>query len=128
MASLNISGIEWLKHAPEVPWPCGQLLVPVVWFTLATSTGLFSTLTRPETCGQDSPPVAPHVILDTGVELARGANSDWNSVPEEAVESLRAIVLFTILTARESSSETPAPSQPATLFTMMLFVTLAEFQ
>src|SRR6516164_6143884 len=128
MASLNISGIEWLKHAPESPWPCGPLFVPSVWLTLATSTGLLSTLTRPETCGQDWPPVAPHVMLATGVELARGANSVWNSVPEEAVESLAAIVLLTILTASESSSETPAPSQPATLLTMMLLVTLAEFQ
>src|SRR5258705_6791937 len=38
------------------------------------------------------------------------------------------IVLLTMFTANASSSETPAPSQPATLLAMMLLVTLTEFQ
>ena len=96
---------------------------------LATSTGLSFTLTKPATCGQELPLPAPQITLLVGdVELASGANSDWSSVPDEAVESLEAIVLFTMLTASASTSETPPPSQPATLLTMMLFVTLTEFQ
>src|SRR5450631_564915 len=108
---------------PEVPDSGGSRPM------FACSTGLLLTLTRPATCGQDCPLVAPQITLPVGAaELASGANSDWNSVPDEAVESLDAIVLFTMLAASTSRSDTPPPSQPATLLTMMLFVTLTEFQ
>src|SRR4051812_13698689 len=107
------------QAAADAPCPCAQLLTPGVWLILATSTGLFSTLTRPDTCGQDWPPVAPQMVFFfTCVELAKGANSVWNKVPDEAVASLAAIVLFTRFTAKASTIETPAPSQPATLLTM----------
>src|SRR5215469_14561692 len=49
------------------------------------------------------------------------------STPEEARESLLAMVLLVMDTFSESSSDMPAPSQPATLLTMMLLVTDAEF-
>src|ERR1700761_3164328 len=96
---------------------------------LAISTGLFSTLTTPEICGHDWPLLAPQITsFDGEVELARGANRDWNSGPGGAVASLEAICVFTRLPPTESSSNPPAPSHPAPLLTMMLLVTLAEFQ
>ena len=44
------------------------------------------------------------------------------------MESLEAIVLLMKFTTSESFSDTPAPSQPATLLVMMLLVTLTEYQ
>src|SRR5579871_381620 len=74
-------------------------------------------------------PVVKQFALAPAVDgaLARGANRELNSVPEDAVASLWTIVLFTRFTMSESSNDTPAPSQPATLLAMMLFVTLTEF-
>jgi len=44
------------------------------------------------------------------------------STPADAVVSFETIVLLTMVTFRASSIDTPAPSQPATLFAMMLFL------
>ena len=88
--------------------------------------GFEQTLTSPATCGHDDEPLLA-VQLVPGV-LARGANSEPKSTPDEAVESLETIVLLTMFTARASWSETPAPSQPATLLEMMLLVTVTVFQ
>src|SRR5215471_18633937 len=88
------------------------------------SCGLFCMLTSPEGCGHDTVP--PFWSTQCGAvdwELASGAPSVLNRTPDEAVVSLEAIVLLTSHTATESSSDTPAPSQPATLLTMMLLVT-----
>src|SRR5690348_13384523 len=82
-------------------------------------------LTRPPTCGHDV--VALFVQCDPPV-LASGAPIVVNSKPEEAVLSLDMTVLLMKFTASESSRETPAPSQPETLLTMMLLVRVAEFQ
>src|SRR2546430_2880713 len=60
--------------------------------------------------------------------LASGAPSVLNSTPEEAVVSLDAIVLLMMFTFSASSSEMPAPSQPATLLVMMLLVTVTPYQ
>src|SRR6267154_479838 len=60
--------------------------------------------------------------------LARGAPSVLKSTPEEAVVSLDAIVLLMMFTFSASSSEIPAPSQPATLLVMMLLVTVTLYQ
>src|SRR5215468_4014134 len=60
--------------------------------------------------------------------LASGAPSVLKSTPAEAVESLETTVLLMRFTASESSKETPAPSQPATLLAMMLLVILTEYQ
>src|SRR4029077_8999298 len=60
--------------------------------------------------------------------LARGAPRVLKSTPDEAVVSLDIIVLLMMFTASPSSSEIPAPSQPATLLAMMLLVTCTEYQ
>src|SRR5216684_5706305 len=62
-----------------------------------------------------------------GGVLASGAPIVLNSGPADAVLELKAIVLLTMFTAVESSSEIPAPSQPATLSAMMLLVTVTVF-
>ena len=59
--------------------------------------------------------------------LAKGAPRVLNSTPAVAVESFDAIVLFTRLTFSASCSDTPAPSQPATLLVMMLLVTVTPY-
>src|SRR5437660_11240027 len=83
-------------------------------------------LTSPPTCGQDAVPAA--FLQFTPWVLAKGAPMVSNSTPAEAVLSLCITVLLTKFTASESSRETPPPSQPATLLTMMLLVTWTEFQ
>src|SRR5215472_14152910 len=60
--------------------------------------------------------------------LAREAPIVSNSTPDDPVLSLEMTVLLIKFTARASSSETPAPSQPATLLVMMLLVRVTEFQ
>src|ERR1700730_15022692 len=60
--------------------------------------------------------------------LARGARRVLKSTPAEAVVSLDAMVLLMMSRFRASSSEMPAPSQPATLLSMMLLVMLTEYQ
>src|ERR1700756_2760333 len=82
-------------------------------------------LTRPPTCGQE---VVLLLVQFAPPVLASGAPIVVNSKPEEAVLSLDITVLLTKFTANESSRETPAPSQPATLLTMMLLVRVTEFQ
>ncbi len=59
-------------------------------------------------------------------ELASGAPSVLNSMPAEAVVEFDTIVLLMMLTFSASSSEMPAPSQPATLLAMMLLVTFGD--
>jgi len=59
--------------------------------------------------------------------LAKGAARVLKSTPDEAVVSLEMIVLLRMFTAKASSREIPAPSQPATLLAMMLFVTSIEY-
>src|SRR5580700_10788879 len=59
--------------------------------------------------------------------LASGAPIVSNSTPDDAVLSFDTTVLLMKFTARASSSETPPPSQPATLSVMMLLVRLTEF-
>ena len=49
------------------------------------------------------------------------------STPDEAVVSLDMTVLLMKSTFNASTSETPAPSQPATLLVMILLVTLTEY-
>src|SRR5215469_13396850 len=56
------------------------------------------------------------------VVLPKGAPRVLKSTPAEAVLSLDMTVLLMMLVFRASSREIPAPSQPATLLTMMLLV------
>src|SRR5580765_1229319 len=92
---------------------------------LAVRTVLFGMLTSPATCGHD---VVVEVVQFLPPELASGAPIVSKSTPDDAVLSLEAIVLLMMFTLRASSSATPAPSQPATLFAMMLLVSMTEFQ
>src|SRR6266480_1455870 len=73
------------------------------------------------------PQFAVQVWPVPGGVLANGAPSVLKSGPADAVLELKAIVLLTMFTAVESSSEIPAPSQPATLSAMMLLVTVTVF-
>ncbi len=71
----------------------------------------------------------PQPVVQTVVRgvLDNGAPIVLNSGPADAVLELKAIVLLMMFTAVESSSEIPAPSQPATLSVMMLLVTVTVF-
>ena len=60
-------------------------------------------------------------------ELASGAPMVVNRMPAEAVVELETIVLLMMFTFSASSSEMPAPSQPATLSAMMLLVICGEY-
>src|SRR5580700_5523158 len=82
--------------------------------------------TSPAGCAAD---VVPQLVVHVGpCWLASGAPSVLKSTPAEAVLALDAIVLLMMSTARESCSEIPAPSHPATLLEMMLLVTVTVFQ
>src|SRR5882757_6165634 len=59
---------------------------------------------------------------------ASGAPSVLKSTPADAVVSLAITVLLMNLTRNASCSETPPPSQPATLFATMLLMTVTSFQ
>src|SRR5438132_3395948 len=92
----------------------------------AARVALFCTLTSPATCGHDA------VVLPVCMQLlcwvlATGAPTVLNSTPADAVLSLDMIVLLMMFTFNASSRETPPPSQPATLLTMMLLVTSGEY-
>ena len=63
-----------------------------------------------------------------GGALTKSRRKVWNSVPDEAVESLEAIVLLMMFTFNASWMAMPAPSHPATLLTMMLLVRSTEYQ
>src|ERR1700757_2583520 len=71
----------------------------------------------PTLAGQVGPPL-----------LASGAPKVLNNTPDDAVVSFEMIVLLIRFTTRASVNDTPAPSQPATLFAMMLLVTDTEYQ
>ncbi len=96
---------------------------------LALSTALFWMLTSPAGCatevvhGTVHTPPASLVPAHGPCELARGAPRVLNSTPAEAVVSLDMTVLLMMFTFNASCSDTPPPSQPATLLAMMLFVT-----
>src|SRR5437660_2045942 len=81
----------------------------------------------PAGCGHDWVRLPPWMQLLPWL-LASGAPIVSNSTPEEAVVSLLAIVLLMMSTYSASTNEIPAPSQPATLLVMMLFVTWTWYQ
>ena len=94
------------------------------------SSGVFCVLVTPADCGHDAEvgPVGPGCTQFPAGALASGVPMLCVSTPDEASESLLAIVLLMMVTFKESSSEIPAPSQPATLLTIMLLVTETLFQ
>ena len=82
----------------------------------------------PDGCGIDRSQAPLQVGFCGRGALASGAKNASNSTPDDDVESFEITVLLTKFTARASCKETPAPSQPATLLAMMLFVTVAVYQ
>src|SRR5712692_9458668 len=122
MTLLNSSGYE---SDVQFGWPGGQVTVsPAIE---AIRFGVLRVVTSPATWGAE---VVLEVVrlVPGGGTLAKGAPSVLVSTPEDAVESLEIIVLLMMFTAKASCSETPPPSQPATLLAMMLLVKLTEFQ
>src|SRR5215469_11866340 len=83
-------------------------------------------LTSPATCGHDA--VLPFCLQLLPLLLASGAPIVSNRMPDDAVLSFDTTVLLMKFTAKASTNETPAPSQPDTLLTMMLLVSDTEFQ
>src|SRR3984893_6108679 len=63
-----------------------------------------------------------------GGEAALIAPKVLNRTPAEAVVSFDATVLLVNTVLKESCKDTPAPSHPATLFAMMLLVTVMPYQ
>src|SRR2546423_861137 len=99
----------------------------------AIRTALFWILTRPAGCGAAAAkqglggkPV-PGLVTQGPWLLATGAPRVLKSTPDEAVVSLDMTVLLMKSTFNASTSETPAPSQPAMLLVMILLVTLTEY-
>ena len=94
----------------------------------AVNCALFWMLTKPAGCGDE-------VVTQTAGGgytvhpwvLAKGAPSVLKSTPDEAVVSLETMVLLMKFTANASNSETPAPSQPATLLEIILLVTFTLY-
>src|SRR5579864_8692812 len=82
-------------------------------------------VTSPDGCGHE---VVELVMQLVPSALARGAPMVVNRIPAEAVVELETIVLLTMFTFKASSREIPAPSQPATLSAIMLFVILCDHQ
>src|SRR5882757_3257162 len=76
-------------------------------------------------CGCDGSGVGKH---PGGGEAASIAPRVLNSTPAEAVVSFEATVLLVNTVLNESCKDTPAPSHPATLFAMMLLVTVMPYQ
>src|SRR3989440_299537 len=104
-------------------WPGGQTTGVAARF--AIKTALFRCAATPAICARD---VVPQFAVQVGpCWLARGAPRVLKSTPDEPVLAFKAIVLLMMFTLGESHSEIPAPSHPATLSTMMLLVTVAEF-
>src|SRR5258707_4401844 len=101
--------------------------------------GVFCIVTNPAGCGMCGPFVSRQfgfcVCVGSAVGMQPGggdaaliAPNVLKSTPADAVVSLDATVLLTNCVLNESCSDTPPPSQPATLFTMMLFVTVMPYQ
>ena len=90
----------------------------------------FGVLVTPADCGHDADvgPIGPACTQFPAGALASGVPMLCVRTPDEARVSLLEIVLLMMDTFNESWSDIPAPSQPATLFTMMLLVMETEFQ
>src|SRR5206468_1640457 len=108
-------------------------------FIASTRFGVFLMVTKPAGCGicaalwsrqfGSCGLVVKSVVglQPGGGDEASTAPSVLKSTPADAVVSFETIVLLTMVTFRASSIDTPAPSQPATLFAMMLFWTLTPY-
>src|SRR3984893_16601363 len=90
---------------------------------------LFCMVTSPAACGLVHTMRLPCASVQPGGTgmLASGAPIVLNSPPAVAVVSLETTVLLIKFTFRASCIETPPPSQPATLFAMMLLKMLTSY-
>src|SRR5262245_12798330 len=98
----------------------GIVTRPAAWF-VEVLTGL----SQFGFCGCDGSAVG---VQPGGGVAPSGAPRVLKSTPAEAVVSFDITVLLMNRTRSASCSDTPAPSHPATLFTMMLFVMVTSFQ
>ena len=73
-------------------------------------------------------PVVPPMVQFPAGALARGVPILLVRTPEVARLSLCMMVLLMIFTFNASCNDIPAPSQPATLLTMMLLVMVTSCQ
>src|ERR1700687_1035232 len=100
--------------------------------------GVFCIVTKPAGCGMCGALFSMQFgccgCVGSGVgrhpgggDAALMAPKVLNSTPAEAVVSFDATVLFTNVVLNESCKDTPPPSQPATLLTMMLLVTVMSY-
>src|SRR6202035_1059504 len=115
---LASSGYEKFLQVPLVAlvpakWPAGQTTGVV-----EGSRPMFATSTR------ETEPQLLEQLLPVFCVLASGAPNVLFRTPAVAVVLLAATVLLMKSRFNASSIETPAPSQPATLSTMMLLVTV----
>src|SRR5260370_38110200 len=101
--------------------------------------GVFCIVTKPAGCGMAGALLSMQFAfcgcVGSGVgrhpgggEGALIAPKVLNSTPAEAVVSFEATVLLVNTVLNESCKDTPAPSHPATLFAMMLLVTVMPYQ
>src|SRR5271165_4579967 len=109
----------------QFAWPGGQVIVSGGAMA-AFKSEEFPVLVTPADCGHDAVPAA--FTQFPGGALACGVPTLCVSTPEEARASLCAMVLLTMFTFNASCNEIPAPSQPATLLTMMLLVMVTSCQ
>src|ERR1700739_756531 len=124
--SLYIAGYETVLQVPFVAlaavvpakWPGGQRTVSPVMAEVKSAE--FGVLVTPADCGHDA--VVPFMTQFPAGALAWGVPILLVITPDVARESLCAMVLLTMFTFKASCSEIPAPSQPATLLTIMLLV------
>src|ERR1700722_15851934 len=136
MMSLAITGfdtsVQSLGFAADVPvvYPAaaafGQVTVGLV--NAGLSSRLCACVTRPAGSGTDVVTGWVQPAPVSGLQFGGGVLANWapsvsNSTPAVEVVSFETTVLFLKSTATASWMETPPPSQPATLFTMMLLVT-----
>src|SRR5882724_780447 len=127
-------GIGRLAPSP-LEWPAGQITRPG---NDAIRFGVFCIVTNPTgwkvefgagpvqlgSCGWVGSGCG---LQPGGGTLALGAPSVLKSTPAEPVVSLEITVLLMKFTFSASCIETPPPSQPATLFAMMLLVTVTSY-
>src|SRR5882724_997503 len=127
-------GIGRLAPSP-LEWPAGQITRPGndairfgVWRIVTSPAGWkVESGARPEQLGSCGRVGSCCGLQPGGGTLALGAPSVLKSTPAEPVVSLEITVLLMKSTFNESCIETPPPSQPATLFAMMLLVTVTPY-
>src|SRR5467141_1143295 len=107
--------------------PAGQVMGTT---KVVVSSAEFGVLVTPADCGHDAVlvPVGPAMVQFPAAALAMGVPMLLVSTPEVPRLSLCMMVLLTMFTFNASCNDIPAPSQPATLLTMMLLEMVTSCQ